>query len=128
MRFSYRVCQVTDSREPGGAERVLCLLSEEYAARGISQEIVLLNRGWTLDELTKRGLAPTVMETGRAMDLGWIRAFARFLRDCRVDVVHGHLLDGSFYAACSARLAGIPCIVTEHGDAAVGAKRGWRYT
>jgi glycosyltransferase involved in cell wall biosynthesis len=126
--FSFKVCQITDSGDPGGAERIACLLSQEYARRGIAQETVLINRGWLLTELTRRGLEATVLESRGSLDLRWIRTFARFLEERKVDLVHGHLLDANFYASCAARLAGIPCVVTEHGDAAMGSKQGWRYT
>jgi glycosyltransferase involved in cell wall biosynthesis len=124
----YRVCQVTDSGDPGGAERVVCLLCEEYARRGVRQDVVLIQDGWLRGELRRRGFEPTLLESTGSLDLGWIRAFARLLRDRRVDVVHGHLLDANFYATCGARLAGVASVVTEHGDAAMGSKRGWRYT
>jgi glycosyltransferase involved in cell wall biosynthesis len=123
-----RVCQVTDSGDPGGAERIVCLLAQEYERRGIPQEIVLLQDGWLHRELRRLGFSPALLESEGSLDLRWIRTFARFLRERRIDVVHGHLLDAGFYATCAARLAGIPAVVTEHGDAAMGSKAGWRFT
>ena len=124
----YRVCQVTDSGDPGGAERIVCLLCEEYARRGVPQEVVLIQDGWLHRELRRLGFEPTLLVSEGSLDWGWIRSFVRFLREKRIDVVHGHLLDANFYATCGARIAGVASVVTEHGDAAMASKRGGRYT
>jgi glycosyltransferase involved in cell wall biosynthesis len=42
---------------------------------------------------------------------------ARFLRACRPDVVHTHLIHGDLYGTLAARLAGVPAMVsTKHND------------
>jgi glycosyltransferase involved in cell wall biosynthesis len=128
MSPPYRLCHVTESDEPGGAESVILRLVEEYGRRGIPQRFVLMREGWLASELRGRGLSPVVLPSGGSLDLRWILSFARFLRGARIDLVHSHLLDANCYASIAAAVARVPCVVTEHGDVTMSAKSSWKHT
>ncbi len=122
------VCHITDSADPGGAENVILLLIEELARRGIRQELLLINEGWLARAARERGLSPIVLPTQGTFDWRWVRSCAKRLRELHADIVHVHLLDGGFYGSLAALWARTPCVATEHGDAAMNAKSGFRFT
>lgn len=123
-----RVCHVTDSADPGGAENVILLLLADLAGRGLDQQLVLLNEGWLAREARLAGWNPTVLASEGSFDVRWVWRFASLLRAERIDLVHLHLLDAGFYGSLGALLAGVPVVVTEHGDVSMAAKSGGRYT
>jgi glycosyltransferase involved in cell wall biosynthesis len=123
-----RVCHVTDSADPGGAETVILLLLADLARRGVEQEIILLNEGWLAREARLRGWFPTVLPSRGTFDVRWVSRCAALLRARRIDLVHLHLLDAGFYGSLAALRAGLPAVATEHGDVAMAAKSGARHT
>jgi glycosyltransferase involved in cell wall biosynthesis len=109
-----RVLHVIETPDPGGAESVLVSIAAgirpEHESLGLA-----LCEGWTTAQLRERGIATTVMPLRRAFDLSWPLRFSRFLRQQRIDVVHGHEFSANCYGALGARLAGVPMVCTTHG-------------
>jgi glycosyltransferase involved in cell wall biosynthesis len=80
---------------------------------------------WLPATLNERGLPTELMRLSGAFDLTLLRCLRKAIRRERIEVVHAHLFDGAVYAAIAARMEGIPCVVTLHGQ--VDIKRtGWR--
>jgi glycosyltransferase involved in cell wall biosynthesis len=121
------ICHVTDSGDPGGAERVILLLAGALRDLGVEQEIVVMNEGWLYDEARRLGWRVTLLPSKGRFDVGWILSFRDHLRESSIRVVHTHLIDAGFYGCLGARAARVPSVVTEHGDAAMDAKKGFKF-
>jgi glycosyltransferase involved in cell wall biosynthesis len=120
-----KLLQCIETGGPGGAETVFATLSDELRARGHEVVCVVGAGSWLPGELQRRGLEAHVLESDGALDLGLLQRLRRVIRERHIDVVHAHLFEGAVYAALAARLEGVPCIVTLHGQVDV-ARSGWR--
>ncbi len=125
MTDSLRILQLIETGGPGGAETVYANVCAGLRDRGHAVHCLVAPGSWLPDEMRRRGLHPEPLVGSGAFDVAMIRRLAQLMRDERIDVVHAHLFDGAVYAALAARLAGVPCIATLHGQ--VDIKRGgWR--
>jgi glycosyltransferase involved in cell wall biosynthesis len=122
-----RILQLIETGGPGGAETVYATVSAGLRDRGHTVHCLVAPGSWLPDEMRRRGLPPEPLVGNGAFDVAMIRRLARLMRGERIDVVHAHLFDGAVYASLAARLAGVPCVATLHGQ--VDIKRGgWRGT
>ena len=120
--FSPKVLFFIESGGPGGAERVVLSLAEEYQRRGIPLLVATLRRGWFTDQLARRRIEHTLLpSSGKGFDTGLVQAIRTLIEKEEVTVVHSHLLDSNFYASLAIRglrVNGqkVRHIATEHGD------------
>lgn len=121
-----RVLQVIETGGPGGAETVLARLASGLARRGHLVHCVVANGSWLPAELEKRQVSVALFpQGGKALDCSMLSFLREQMRSHQADVVHAHLFDGSLYAGLAARLEGVPCVTTLHGQVDVprsGAK------
>ncbi len=117
-----RILQVIETGGPGGAETVFARLSGGLQSRGHQVNCLVRNGSWLPKELTKRGLPFVLMPSGSAFDWPLLQLLRHQIRSQNAQIVHAHLFEGALYAALAARLEGIPCIVTLHGQ--VDVRRG----
>lgn len=113
MGRTLRVVHVVERMHLGGAE---CVVLEH--ARHASPEwpvgVVSINGpGWALEQATAIG-APTLAFEAGAPRIAKVRALAHWLREGGARLVNGHNATGALYGTLAARLAGIPCVRTEH--------------
>jgi glycosyltransferase involved in cell wall biosynthesis len=120
-----RVLQLIETGGPGGAETVFVTLADGLRALGHDVRCVVGAGNWLPAEARARGLSTEILRTTGSFDLALLRALVHRLRAERIDIVHAHLFDGAFYAALAARLAGVPCVVTLHGQVDM-VRGGWR--
>ena len=123
--MTLRVLQVIETGGPGGAETVFASLSEGLASRGHAVHCMSGMGTWLPDELLRRQLKLDLLEFRGAFDVPLFAKIQRAIDRYRVDVVHAHLFDGAVYAAAAARMRGVPCVVTLHGQVDVRAA-GWK--
>lgn len=126
------ILQVIETAGPGGAETVFATLSTALRDRGHMIRCATPDGTWLPHVLRQRGLARVPLRFSGAFDLRLLQQLVRVGREDHVNVIHGHLFDGSVYAAAAARILGVPCVVTLHGhvDAAGSSvkarlKRRW---
>lgn len=126
------ILQVIETAGPGGAETIFATLSSALRDRGHKIRCATPDGTWLPHALKQRGLERVRLAFSGAFDLGLLQQLVRVGREHRVDVIHGHLFDGSVYASAAAKILGVPCVVTLHGhvDAAGSSikarlKRHW---
>ncbi len=106
-----------ESGGPGGAERVVLSLAEEYQRLGFPVIVATIRRGWFTDQLAVRRIKHTLLDSsGDSFDFVLIKSLRDLIRRENVRVVHSHLLDSNFYAAAACFFARCRHIATEHGD------------
>lgn len=115
-----RLLQVIETGGPGGAETIFASLVGGLVARGHDVTSVTAAGSWLPKELATRGIASSIMTTGGALDGALLAQLRTIIRQRRIELVHAHLFDGAIYAALAARMEGIPCVTTLHGQADVG--------
>jgi glycosyltransferase involved in cell wall biosynthesis len=113
------VLHVIDGLGMGGAERLLVPLLSELASRGWDVRVCALSvRGGNpiAEELVKRGVPVDVVPVGKLRNLRQALRLARYIRQLRPDVVHGHLEFASTLGTLSAWVLGIPSVCTLHTE------------
>jgi len=114
-----RIAHLIETDGPGGAERVLAHLATELQERGAWNVAFLPadGEGWLGRELERSGVAIEHFRLERPFSpafAGWLHAA---LRRHRVMVAHSHEFTMAVYGAWAARRAGIPHVITMHGNA-----------
>jgi glycosyltransferase involved in cell wall biosynthesis len=114
-----KIIHVVDSMEMGGAEILVALLCRSQRREGHTPSIYCLFRVGTLgEELQSEGFGVRAFNPGSGPlgKLRLLRALHRAFSQVRPDVVHCHNMTPSIWGAPSARLAGVPAILsTRHG-------------
>lgn len=124
MTRSLRILQVIETGGPGGAETVFANVCTGLQQRGHDVHCLVAPGSWLPDEMRRRGFTPIPLVSHGAFDVALLRLLHRTIREHRIDIVHAHLFEGALYSALAARLAGVPCVATLHGQ--VDLKRGGR--
>lgn len=113
-----RVAMSIESVLLGGAEVVMLQLSEELRRRG--HEVLPIGpagrEGWLKHNFLDRGFAWHSYPLNAPIDPACAEAFARMFVEMRADVAHGHEFTTSVYGAAGARLAGVPHVMSMHGN------------
>lgn len=124
------IALLVPSLEGGGAERVMLLLANGLAARGLEVELVVATRIGAYADL----VAPEVrvINLSAARVIRSLPGLVRYLRHRRPSVLISALSHTNIIATIAVRLAarGTPLIVTEHvhASAEAAATRSWRLT
>ena len=116
-----RIAMMLESDGPGGAEMMVFRLSEELRSRG--HTIVPVGPangiGWLGDLFRGAGVSPEVFRIRRPIDPECVRGLVQLFRKHRIDAVHSHEFTMAVYGAASARLLGLPQVITMHGGLTV---------
>lgn len=114
---SGKVLFLVESGGPGGAERVVLSLAEEFHRRGIPFLVATLRRGWFTEQLDRRGFRHIQLPVSQGkIDMVLLSALHRIIRDEQITVIHSHLFDSNFYGSIAAARARVRHVATEHGD------------
>jgi len=116
-----RLLQIIETGGPGGAETVFLSLVEGLLDRDYDVTCIVGRGNWLPQQLDQRGIRAAMLKTSGSMDLGLVASLRRSIRENAIDLVHAHLFEGALYAALAARLEGVPCITTLHGQSDIGA-------
>lgn len=112
-----RIAQLIECDGPGGAERVVALLSAGLVQAGC--EVVAFlpagGEGWLAEQLAPTGAAVEYCRLERPISLAFGQRLAAALRRRRIDIAHSHEFTLSCYGAWAARAAGVPHLFTMHG-------------
>jgi glycosyltransferase involved in cell wall biosynthesis len=115
-----RLLQIIETGGPGGAETVFLSLVQGLLDRGSDVECIVGHGSWLPQELERRGIRASLLTTSGSLDRGLLASLRRAIRLNAVDLVHAHLFEGALYASLAARLEGVPCVVTLHGQSDLG--------
>lgn len=111
-----RILQIIETGGTGGAETVFVQLASGLCQHGHDVVCLTGNGNWLHRELDRRGIYFKLRHEGGSFDLLWLVQICKLIRNHKIDVVHAHLFDGSVYATLAARVCGIPCVATFHGQ------------
>lgn len=114
------VVQAIETSGPGGAERVLFLLTLGLAKRGYRTEVILLKEGWLADTLRQAAVEPIIVALQRSVDRSFLDRLIGHLRRLEADVIHSHEFGLALYGALAARRLGIRHVATAHGNNFIG--------
>src|SRR5690242_4656707 len=120
-----RVCHVTTADLWAGAEVQLATLASYLVERDdLRVSAVVMNEGRLAAELSRLGVAVSVIDERRASAAAIFRFLVRHFREHEVDVVHCHRYKDGVLGLAAAKLAGVPLAVrTVHG--LPEPRRGW---
>ena len=107
---------IVGSLNPGGTERLVVLMSREFA-REHNVFVVCLDEvgAWGL-KLREEGIPVYWFMRQPGLDLSMAVKIARFCREHRIDLIHAHQCTPWFYAALSRRIYSKPrLLLEEHG-------------
>lgn len=102
----------------GGAEVVLLQLSQELRRRGHTVFPFGPDGrdGWLRTALREDGFSWHTYVLSKPIDWRCAQRLAALLVELKVDVCHGHEFTASVYGAAAAQLAGIPNVISMHGN------------
>jgi L-malate glycosyltransferase len=106
-----KIAHVVDSMEIGGAETLVSQMCELQREQGHEAEVYAIAALGPLGERMRANRFLVQANVGRhQIDSSW--SFLKIFRSSRPDVVHLHNPTPAMYAAASARIAGVPSIVS----------------
>jgi glycosyltransferase involved in cell wall biosynthesis len=112
-----RIAMMLESDGPGGAEMMIFRLSEQLRERG--HTVVPVGPadgcGWLAELFRGAGFIPEVFRMRRPVDPQCVYGLVQLFRRYRIDAVHSHEFTMAVYGAASARLLGLPHVITMHG-------------
>ena len=111
-----KILQFIETGGPGGAEKVVSLLSNELKDQGHEVIVATLREGWLTQEIDRLNISRTKFDSKSSFDFGLIFKIVELCRREKIEVIHSHLLDSNFYCSLASLISGIPLIATEHGD------------
>lgn len=109
------VLHLSTSSGPGGAERMISVLTAALNQGQFRIIVVLFRPGWLQTECEARGVRTCVMPLGGPFNLQWFRACLRLLRREQVALIHAHEFSAILCGWIVAMLAGVPFVATVHG-------------
>lgn len=123
-----RIVHVLHSHGYGGAERHALTLMSGLRARGHELLYAGPQDAWLTRECRSAGIATEHLRMSGLFDLPSYLRLRGLLRSWGADVVHGHLVRASRYAATAARgLRGVVPVCTAHATTARKHMRGCRH-
>lgn len=111
-----RIITVLRSLKSGGAERHALQLMLGMRARGHDMLYAGPMQGWLGQQVQAEGFGGIDLPLRGLIDLPSMWRLARYARDVRADLVHGHLTRGAYYAGYVAKWAKLPNVATAHSD------------
>jgi glycosyltransferase involved in cell wall biosynthesis len=112
-----RVAQIIDRVHlSGGAERLQRTFAEAIDPNEVELTVITLREGLPESEAELRDLGVRVASfpARRFTDLARARAFVRFVREQRFDLLHAHLVRSTILAGIAGPLSGTPVVATLH--------------
>lgn len=109
------VLHLSTSSGPGGAERMISVLTAALNHGQFRIIVGLFRPGWLQEECETRRVRTCVLPLGGPFNLQWFRACLRLLRKERVALIHAHEFSAILCGWIVAMLAGVPFVATVHG-------------
>jgi glycosyltransferase involved in cell wall biosynthesis len=116
FRERQAVLQFSSSSGPGGAERVISMLSASLNRHCAYKSVVCLFRpGWLQQQCEQNGITTCVVKNRAAFDPRLINELLKVVRREKVCLIHAHEFDAIVHGTMAAYLADIPIVATIHG-------------
>lgn len=109
-----RILTVLHSHGCGGAERHALLLMKQLSQAGHTPMFAGPLDSWLGEQVDSLGIAAFHLPMHGFYDLYSMLRLARLCRTQMIDVVHGHLTRGAWYAGIGGRLSATPVVATAH--------------
>ena len=109
------VLHLSTSSGPGGAERMISMLTAGLNQGQFRIIVGLFRPGWLQAECEVRGVRTCVMPLAGLLNLQWFLACLRLLRKEQVALIHAHEFSAILCGWIVAMLAGVPFVATVHG-------------
>jgi glycosyltransferase involved in cell wall biosynthesis len=106
---------LSTSSGPGGAERVISVLSEALNQDGMRFIVGLFRPGWLQTECQRLGVETRVIPLAWPLHLKWFLDCLRLVRHENIGLIHAHEFSAIVYGWLVSRLAGVPFVGTIHG-------------
>ena len=118
MLYKNNILHLIETEGPGGAETVFSdILDYMKGNDRLNRHIAGFTKtGWIYQRIKNNDHEVVLFETKKSFDYTLIMRLVKYIRRHRIHLIHSHLPDISFYSSIAARIAGIPHIMTEHGD------------
>ena len=119
MHSKKHILHLIETVGPGGAETVFADILEymKYYDAGNDHIAGFIKDGWIYQHVKKGKHTAILLKTGKFFDYILIKELLKLIKDKKIDLIHSHLPDLSFYSSIAARITNIPHVMTEHGDA-----------
>jgi glycosyltransferase involved in cell wall biosynthesis len=117
-----KIAHVTDSMEVGGAETMVSQMCRLQREQGHSPSVYAIAALGPLGEQLQNEGFSVLPNMGRHL-ADSMRSFFRIFKESRPDVVHLHNPTPTVYAAISARMAGVPSIVSTRHSLVASPRR-----
>lgn len=119
--MTIRVCRVINAMWTGGVQVRLCELLPRLREHGAQPHVCTLRaRGELANVLEQQtGIPTTHVEVRGRLHPRYLIRLARFFRRHRFDVVHTHMYQSNISGVAAARLAGVPCIISQNHNVGV---------
>lgn len=111
-----RILQFIETGGPGGAENAVLHISQALKNKGHDIHVITTREGWLTTQLDKQQIQRQLIPSYRSFDFGLILKIVSYVKKHNIQIIHSHLLDSNTYCSVAAKIAGIPCVATEHGD------------
>jgi len=113
-----RVAHLIGSDGPGGAERVIAHLAGSLQATGAFNLALLPDESerWLTNQLLKSGVTVEHFRWTKGVSPVLARSFAITMQHYGITVAHSHEFDMAVYGAWASWQAGIPHVITMHGN------------
>lgn len=109
-----RILYTLHSHGCGGAEKHALHLMSELAAKGEEVFFAGPRDSWLADQLTLRKIPCFHLPMHGFYDPWSLGRLVFLARKLKIDLLHGHLMRGAFYAGLAGRLTGVPAVSTAH--------------
>jgi glycosyltransferase involved in cell wall biosynthesis len=119
-----RIIQVVDSLAPGGAERVVLMLSAGLTRRGHEVVLAVSEPGAILDAAVASDVEYRSIEHSAPAGVDGMIKLRRLIREVRADVLHCHLLGSDIVGRTTGILTSGPVVVSTMHER---TPRGWAY-
>ena len=119
MYSNKKILHLIETVGPGGAETVFADILEYMKYNDTENDHIagFTKDGWIYNYIKNRNHPVVLFKTGKSFDVNLIKNIVKYIKENKVSIVHSHLPDLSFYSSIATRIAGVPHIMTEHGDA-----------
>jgi len=106
-----RVLEIIRQLDYGGGEQHVKSLIRGLDRRKISPHVIGYSGGAVARQLREIGIPCEIIK----LDLRTLPGIIRYIREEKIDLVHGHGTKGALLGVFAAKIAGVPFIYTEHG-------------
>ena len=112
---SKKILYVIWSLDQGGAEQVVMNLAQTLNGKDFEPVICCLNEpGRYAPSMCNAGIKVHALHKKGKVDIACVRKLVSLIKREKIDLVHTHLFTANLWGRFAARLANVPCVITDH--------------